>query len=493
MISDLQSRLEDNRRLRHIALALLAVGVGAGGGLVIAAGNPVVPFVVLAGLVALPWLVTRPVAGLLLAVLTATLLPFASAPVRLAVLTPTLLEIALVVVYVSWLLRALTGSGEGPLRTPVDIWLALFVAATLFAFVLGLGRDSSSSVVHNYFKLVLAVGAFFVVTALVRDRQTMSTMLNALTVSGAVQAVLGIALWWLPDQVAAGLLTRLSVIGYPTTRVIRYVEDNPALGERAVGTQVDPNSFGGMLVVIAALTGVQLLVPRPLLPRWLLALMLAAEVGALVLTQSRAALLGLLAAGALAGTLRYRRLWVWGGVGAALIAALGIGSGYFARLAAGLRFEDPANQMRLAEYRNALEIIARYPAFGVGFGTSGELSLTTGVSSIYLTIAERAGLVGLALFLIAMGVFFACTLPAIKALARLRRAPGRAGRVEQEEWSVVEAALLGGTAAVFGAMVVGVADHYFFNIEFPHMALLFWVTAGLALAARHLMLRTDPL
>jgi hypothetical protein len=67
-----------------------------------------------------------------------------------------------------------------------------------------------------------------------------------------------------------------------------------------------------------------------------------------------------------------------------------------------------------------------------------------------------------------------------------RRAPP-AGDERQEQWSVVDSALLGCTAALAGAAVVGIADHYYFNIQFPHMAALFWLTAGLALVARRLL------
>ena len=121
-------------------------------------------------------------------------------------------------------------------------------------------------------------------------------------VTGAFSAAIGVILWRLPDTLATSLLTRLSAIGYPTDRVVRYVEDNPALGERAVGTQVDPNSFAGLLVVIAALTGVQLLARKPVLPRWILVVMFLTDIAALVLTGSRSALLGIVAAGILVAT-----------------------------------------------------------------------------------------------------------------------------------------------------------------------------------------------
>jgi polysaccharide biosynthesis protein PslJ len=487
--SRLGSRFESSAALRQVVLALLALGLGAAGGLLVAASNPVVAFVALLGLVALPWLVTRPMFDLLLVVGTITLLPFAALPVRLAVLTPTLLEVSLLLLYVAWLLRAILDPGEKLARSPIDAWLLLFLGCTLFALVLGLSRDSSTDVIHNYFKLMLAVGVFFAAGNVVRTWQQAATVLRALIVSGAVAAALGVVLWRLPDTLAGSLLTRLSVIGYPTQRVVRYVEDIPALGERAVGTQVDPNSFGGMLVAIAALTGVQMLARRPLLPRWLLAAMLLADLAALVLTQSRAALVGVLAAGALVGTVRYRRLWAWGLVGAILIVALGIGSGYFARLGAGLRFEDRANQMRLDEYRNALDIIARYPAFGVGFGTAGELDLTTGVSSVYLTVAERMGLIGLGLYLLTLCVLLANLLPAVVASRRRAPPPGHEG---ERVWSVLDSALLGGASAIVGALVVGLVDHYYFNIEFPHMAALFWLLASLALTARRLSAPGQP-
>ena len=59
-----------------------------------------------------------------------------------------------------------------------------------------------------------------------------------------------LALYALNDQTALRLLMALGRLGYPTTgRVLRYVEDDPGGLERAIGTSVDPNSFGGMLAL----------------------------------------------------------------------------------------------------------------------------------------------------------------------------------------------------------------------------------------------------
>lgn len=473
--------------MRNLALALFAAGVGAFGGLAIVVGNPVVPFAVLVALVALPWLVLRPMADMALVAGTVMLLPFTVLPVHIAFFTPTLLEMGLLFLFVAWLLTVLLGDeGAGLARTPLDGWVALFLSSTLFAFLLGLARDHSGTVIHNYIKLVLSVLLFFVAGSTIKSANMLATFMRVLLLAGGLAAGLGVLLWRLPDAFATSLLLRLSVVGYPTTRVLRYVEDNPALGERAVGTQVDPNSFGGLLMIVAVLTGVQLLARKPILSRWLLGAMFLLEIAAIGLTQSRSALGGILVAAVFVATLRYRRLWGWGIALGGMALVLGAGSGYFARIAAGLQFQDPASLQRLGEYRNALEIIGRYPVFGVGFGTAGELDLSAGVSSLYLTIAERAGLVSLLVFVLAMLAFFAHALPAVLASRRLAPAHGAPG---DAEWSALDSTLLGGTAAMAGALIsVGMLDHFYFNIEFPHMVALFWLIACLALTARRLLI-----
>jgi O-antigen ligase len=125
--------------------------------------------------------------------------------------------------------------------------------------------------------------------------------------------------------------------------------------------------------------------------------------------------------------------------------------------------------MRLAEYRNAVAIIQSYPIFGIGFGLAPELNLTAGVSSIYLALAERIGLVGLFAFLAIAAAFFARSLRAMRAAFH--------NHDDQRG-----AQLLGLQAAIVAALAVGLLDHYFFNIEFSHMVALFWGSIGLALA-----------
>jgi O-antigen ligase len=185
------------------------------------------------------------------------------------------------------------------------------------------------------------------------------------------------------------------------------------------------------------------------------------------LTQSRAALGGLVIATLFLAVVRERRLWWLIGAGAAAgVVAIGLGFGeaFVSRLVEGVQFRDQANQMRLAEYRNAIEIIRRYPIFGVGFGAAPELGLVTGVSSIYLAMGQRIGLVGLFLFLGIMVAFYNLSLRALS-------------RIDEERAGL----LLGVQAGVIAALAVGVLDHYYFNIEFSHMAALLWGVLGLGM------------
>jgi O-antigen ligase len=251
--------------------------------------------------------------------------------------------------------------------------------------------------------------------------------------------------------------------------VLRYVEDDPNGLERAIGFGVDPNSFGGMLALVSVLAVVQLVAQRPLLPRWLLGTVVAALVLTLLLTFSRAALFGLVFGVAYMATVRYRKLW-WVMIGAGLLAGIllfgfGIADDFTERVVEGVQFQDQAQQMRLAEFRNALAIIERYPVFGIGFGQAPDIDLTAGVSSIYLAIAQRMGLVGFIAYLSLIGAWFVFTLRAMPHLDE-----------ERVSW------LLGCQAGVIAALAVGLADHYFFNIEFSHMVALFWGTIGLGTA-----------
>jgi polysaccharide biosynthesis protein PslJ len=481
MALGVRERVQEHDGLRSVALGLGALALGALGGIVVAAGNPLVPFLLLIALLPLPWLLTRPEWDLWLLVGVITLLPFGTLPLKIG-FTPTFLELSLLLLAGVTLFagtRTADATWRGLVRSPLDVWALLFLGVISFAFVLGLARDAGADIIHNYIKLLLAITVFFTAGQLLRTADVITRLLRALTAAGAISAVIGIVLWRLPQALAERLLLALRPVGYPTSGVLRFVEDGPGLGqERTIGTSVDPNSFSGLLVIVVALTLTQLLGKRPCWPRPLLAAGLLAELVALYFTWSRSAFFAALAAVAFVGLLRYRKLAIWVGLAGGAALALGLGGSYLARIISGVQLQDQAQIMRLNEFANAGAIIARYPFFGVGFGTAGELDLTTGVSSVYLTIAERTGLVGLLAFIAVIVCFFTLLAPWLRRRA-LPATPDAA---------TLDAALLGAAAATLGALVVGLADHYFFNIEQPHLAALLWLCLALGLAARRLLI-----
>jgi O-antigen ligase len=458
--------------LRQVMVGLLAVAVGLAGGAAVAFGPIWAGFAALVALALAYALLRDTMVGLWLVVFVATILPFGTLPFK-AIITPNFLELALLGLMAVWLLRLLVTPEESLELTPLGLPIIGFLGVTVFSFILGSNGSPDSLTLHNYFKFILAVLFFFSVVNCARAPDRARMLIRLLLIGGAISALLGLLLYLTPDQAALRVLIALGRIGYPTSgRVLRYVEDDPNGVERAIGLAVDPNSFGGMLALVGALAIVQAVAERPLLPRrWVFGI---AGLIALVvlLTQSRGALGGLAVGTLYAAALRYHKL-LWPAAGAAALAIVlyvffGVGEHFVERVTEGLQFRDLANQMRLAEYRNAIEIIRHYPIFGIGFGRAPDLDLVAGVSSIYLAMAERIGLVGLGAFLAIMAAFFTRGLRAMRAAF---------GAGEQERG----AALLGLQAAIAAALAVGLLDHYFFNIEFSHMVALFWGTIGLAL------------
>jgi O-antigen ligase len=180
-------------------------------------------------------------------------------------------------------------------------------------------------------------------------------------------------------------------------------------------------------------------------------------------------MVGLGVALGLAGVLRYRKLlWLLVLV-AILMFLLPQTQVYVTRFAEGLRGQDLATQMRFGEYKDALILINRYPVLGVGFSGTPDIDLYLGVSNLYLLIAEQMGLIGLLIFLVVAGAYLVVTYRAWRRTSR-----------------GVEGHLLAYQAALAGALVGGIFDHFFFNINFVHLVALFWLVMGLGVAAARL-------
>ncbi len=437
--------------------------------------HPVVGVLLVVALLVAPIVLSSRPLALTVVVAVVVLLPFAAIPLGIG-FNPTLLDLALAAVYLIWIVRLVTRADtDSALASPLAVVMLLFVGLAVTAFLAGFGQGTpTKNQMRTFAELVLATGLLVVVPDLVRDRTTLRRVFLAVVGLGTLAALVGLALYALPDDLQMRLLSLLRFADYPTgPGVLRYLNDDPSRLQRATGTSIDPNAFGGLLAVVAAFLLPQVVSRTPWLPRRLAVVMMGILTLALLLTVSRAALLGLVAAAALVALARDRRLLLAGAVvglvALATAAVLPWTAAYVDHFVQGLAGADRATQMRFGEYKDAFRLIQRYPLLGVGFGDVRDADLYRGVSSLYLIVASSMGLVGLTAFvalLAAVGVQLG------RAWRRLRDGAGEGALV------------LGSLAALTAVAVSGVLDHYFFT--YPHELALLWLVLGLGLAAaRH--------
>jgi O-antigen ligase len=431
-------------------------------GLLSAATSPLVVGCALVGVAALALVWARPLTGLGLFVIVVALLPFGVIPVQVGVQL-TLVDAVLIATYSALLLGGLVDLKN---LGASGLLLIGFVLVAVLAFVAGAAASPTPpELVRRFAKLVAATLFFLVARRLLSTRQVLERLTRWLMLAGAIQGAIGAALYLLPPTTQLNLLSSLAPLGYPTTDVLRYVpgpNDTYTTQLRATGTSIDPNVFGGTLMLALLLIAVQLVAPRPVMRRGWLAGLAVPTVAGVVLSLSRASWVGLGAGLLVVGLLRYRRILVLGLIGLAVVLALPVGQDVVPRFVSGFSVADRATAFRVGEYANALMLIQRYPLLGIGFGASPDIDVTAGVSSVYLLVAEQTGLLGLALYVAAaFGV-------ASGGLRRLRRTVD----------PTLDGVLAAFVAAVCGALVAGLLDHYFANQVFPHAVALFWLYAG---------------
>ncbi|HUT18133.1 MAG TPA: O-antigen ligase family protein [Anaerolineae bacterium] len=395
------------------------------------------------------------------------LLPFGSLPFKVG-FTPTFLDLVFGALYVVWGMRLITRRQADLVLTPLGLVMLIFVAMAVFSFVLGLSHSRpTANDLRTFAEVVMGFGMFFLVVNTIRERSLLRQLTAAAIVGGATQAALGVLLYVLPSAWAVRLLNPLGRLGYPVGfGALRFINDDPNRPMRAIGTSVDPNILGALLVVVLALAATQLFSKRPVLPRPWVSLSVGLMGLCLFLTYSRASMMGAVAALMMVAVLRYRRLLVVLLVAGLLLLLLPQTQAYIAHFVQGIRIEDRSTQMRMGEYEDTFRLIRRYPWVGVGFVGTPDIDLYVAVASLYLAFAAQMGLLGLLAFLVVMGVFAAHWFRAWGALPR---------------GDDLEPLLLGYGAAVFGSLASGALDHTL--LTYPHAVALLWLVVGLGTVA----------
>jgi hypothetical protein len=351
--------------------------------------------------------------------------------------------------------------------------VGLFTLVALFIFIFGLRYGGLNvTVARNFLEVLLAVSLFFLVINQVQTLEQVNQVSRVIIIAGGVAAALGIFFYVIPGEWTVTILSRLRVFQYPTENILRYIEDDPEQPMRAIATSIDPNALGGLLVFLTIITVTHLFAHQPIMPRPYLALSAGLMTLTLYLTFSRGSLVGVAAGLGVIAVLRYRKLlWV-------MLAALGLmlvlpqTQFYVQRFIEGVQGEDLSTQMRWGEYKDAFNLISRYPLTGVGFFGTPDIDVYVGVSSVYLLLAQQMGLVGAGLYAV-IGLAYLAVM--VSTLTRLPHG------------HPLETPLLAYGLAILGAMVGGVFDHFYFNLTFIHIAALYWTTLGLGMAARQLL------
>ncbi len=442
-------------------------------GILIAVAGPLLALVAVFGLIIIYALLRDVRAGLVAVIGVSYLLPFATFPFDVGV-TPTFLNAVVAAVFFVYLLRVATRRELRFDLSAVGIPLGIFLLWMFVAFALGIIHSRPTpTILRHFLELVLALTMFYVALNTVKHPRDLVFLTRVLILTGTLSAAIAILFYILPVQMTVRILNGLSRFGYPGGfGALRWIEDNPDNPMRAIGTAVDPNVLGGMMILVGGLTGPQLASSRPVFPRVWLIFMYILQLVALFLTFSRGAMLGFVAALGVLAVLKYPRLLVFMGLGGIILLMLPWSHAYIQHFIEGIQGKDLATKMRFGEYKDAFRLIRRYPWTGVGFTGSPDIDLYVGVSSVYLLVAEQMGLIGLGLYVLTLVVF-------LYTLWRTWR--------RQNIDPMLESILLGYGGALVGVMVSGVFDHYLFNMVYPHMATLFWLFIGLGVATTRLI------
>jgi hypothetical protein len=218
------------RRWQSWVLAGLVGMTAVLGGLVLAFGGPLAALaLLLAGIAG--FIVLRDIEiGFFGVIAVVCLLPFATLPVDIG-LTPTFLDVALGAVVGIWLLRIVTGQQRRVVTAPLTLPLLLFMIIAVFAFIFGLSNGPlTPTLLRKFAELLLSLFFVIVVVDYCRRMPQLERLVQVVLLGGAGAALIGIGLWLLPDDTANTLLNYLQRLGYPGGWVIRYIEENPALG-----------------------------------------------------------------------------------------------------------------------------------------------------------------------------------------------------------------------------------------------------------------------
>ena len=241
--------------------AVIGGVIGAAGGtlaLLVVLLGPAMAFAFAFGLAAAYYALTDLHGALYVTIAVIALLPFGKLPLPFSP-SPTFLDGAIGAFMLVYALQWMSGQRRLFRSTPVTPIVLGFTGLMLFAYLMGLRHARlDPTTLRNVAEMVLSLLLIPVLVDVMRDEAMLRRAVLVLMLLGAASALIGIGLWLLPDMTAEALLNRLGRLDYPVGGVIRYRQTyGSILNERAIGTWIDPNAFGGFLLMVGAVIAPQ--------------------------------------------------------------------------------------------------------------------------------------------------------------------------------------------------------------------------------------------
>ncbi len=237
----------------------LIIGVCLAAGVAVGAAAAVInPLYLMALALVVPiavWVLSDVKHALTAMLIVLAVMPRFASPVSIG-FKPTFLDATLIAILLAWA-AGLLGPRRLPLRRSViAIPTALLISVAIATFIVGIPNGPLTTLVlRRFVELVLSLLMALVLVSILNSLPEQEYFIKVAMLMGGLSALIGIALYILPDDSAIRLLSALRIFDYPTgPEVLRFILDDPTQMQRATGLWIDPNAFGGYLLIAGALS-----------------------------------------------------------------------------------------------------------------------------------------------------------------------------------------------------------------------------------------------
>ncbi len=374
---------------------------------------------------------------------------------------------------------------------PIDCVAAAFIAAVALGGVI----SYSSTSLKRGLLMACLMGGYFLTVNLLSSREWLARAATAFVLTASAEA-------------AWGVFCAVRGVGYTSEAWIDS-EMFGFIGNRAVSTLENPNMLAEYLLLVIPIAAV-MLIGRGEGLRRIPALFCLGVLGVcLVFTWSRGAWLGLIAA-LLCLLFMWHRRSIWAviaGLFALPAASAFIPASVLSRFTSIGNMADSSTSYRLSIWRASVHMIRDNWFSGIGIGEGAWFRLYPAYAyagaetaphshNLFLQIWLELGVVGIVLFALFIFLLLQAMFTVFRSLSgdtplrnpdlsgsmldfSLRSgSPGRQTAMRRGK-TQLRLSTAGPVCGLIGALVQGMTDYSWYN---NHLVLMFWLTAGLAMA-----------